>query len=103
MTHLDDWLRHENLVHHTFERLQAKNRYFSLQKHVPYRVKHYSGECDILASNDKFINYYEVKGHECKQSFEHAVEQFKRFQKTHPMFVTRFIYVTPTSVRRVYL
>lgn len=103
MTHLCDLVVHNKLVDTTFDRLRSSGRYDSLQKYVEYHACKQHGECDILASNDKFINYYEMKCSNHPHAFERALAQFKRFKATHPMLHARFIYVTPKVTKRIYL
>jgi hypothetical protein len=103
MTHLEDRIIHEDLVDEVFRRLVETGRYTSIQKHVFYHVKKLAGECDLIASNDRFINYYEIKCRKCPQSHARAREQFSRFRQSHPLLIPRFIYVTPTTVKREYI
>lgn len=100
---IEDLIRHDKLVDETHDRLVSKGRYNSIQKYVHYRTKEGAGELDIVASNNDFINYYEMKIHYCKQSREHAIKQFQRYKLTHPLLAVRFIYVTPTRVERIRL
>lgn len=103
MTHIDDLVAHEKLVNKVFLRLMLTGRYQSLNKHVKYGRHGNTGECDIIAMTSNCIHYYEIKGHCHPRSYDRALAQFKRFKATHPIVDTKFIYVSDTKVKRVYL
>jgi hypothetical protein len=101
MTHLEDKIRHEHTVEILFDRLMNNGLYDSIQKHVIYHRKHLMGECDVVTKRNGITNYYEVKGHYCRQSLDHARHQFERYKTAHPNERTRFIYVSPQHVERI--
>lgn len=100
---IEDILEHEQVVNKLFKYLTLHSRSRTIYKHVFYSISHKEGECDILSYHTSFVDYYEVKKHFCQQSFNRALKQFARFKETHPDLRPRFIYVSPTKVKRVYL
>lgn len=103
---LEQQIEHQWLVEKAYNIVKyGSGRYAHVWKNFEYKLLGGAGECDLLAFHEKsgLLTHYEIKIHQNKHSYEHAVEQFKRFQKTHPLVRTRFIYWTPTCVKRVYI
>jgi Holliday junction resolvase-like predicted endonuclease len=100
---IEDWVEHERIVDLLFRRLRSTGRYQSLQKHVEYGNRKVHGEADIVATTHGHVHYYEVKIHANASSFYNAIHQFKRFDRVVDMTKPKYIYVTPTQVRRVYI
>lgn len=103
---LEQQLEHQRLVEKAYNQVKYDSpRYEHIWKNFEYKIGNKSGECDLLAFHQKsgLLTYYEIKIHEGKHSYAHALVQFIRFQQTHPLVRTRFIYWTPTCFKRVYL
>jgi hypothetical protein len=101
---LHELIRHEEVLDKLQKRLIDVGRYDKLYRHYEYTEGNVKGECDILAYSDSgYLTYYEVKGHTCPKSFDRALGQFRKFKRTHPLVTTRFVYVSPEAVKRVYL
>lgn len=102
---LEQQIEHQRLVEKAYNLVKHEfGRYEHVWKNFEYKLKDGAGECDLLTYHKSgLLTYYEIKIHQNKHSYEHAIEQFRRFKKTHPLVRTRFVYWTPTCVKRVYV
>lgn len=101
---IQELVKHEQVLDRLHRRLLDVGRYDNVWRHFEYTEGRVAGECDILAySESGMLTYYEVKGHGCPKSFDRALGQFRKFKRTHPLVTTRFVYVSPEYVKRVYV
>ncbi len=103
MTHEDDTVLHESTIDALINRLQKGGRYTTIKRHYEYHKNTLWGEADVVAISPESIHYYEVKCRDHPNSYSRAVHQFVRFSAVCDMHPVKYIYVTPTSVRRVRL
>lgn len=99
----EDQKLHELTVDALVARLKTTGTYDSIDKHFEYRKGGQLGEADVVATRGNAVHYYEVKCRANTTSYGHALEQFDKFRRLCNVLDAKFIYVTPTTVKRVYL
>lgn len=98
-----DEIIHESVVDTLVNRLQHSGRYKTLEKHLLYSACGLNGEADVIGTtNNGSVHYYEIKCRYHPNNYARAQAQFHKFSQVYPEFDLRFIYVTPTVVKRVY-
>ena len=88
---LTDWL---------VARLEAKDKYKTIEAHVTYHRNGLDGEMDVIGRSyhGKDV-YYEIKQNDCSTAWKRAKEQFKRCERAMPGRFD-YVYVTPQRVMR---
>lgn len=88
---LTDWL---------VGRLEAKDKYDTIEAHVTYHRNGLDGEMDVIGRAYKGKDvYYEIKSTHSQTAWHTAKRQFKRCEAAMPGKFD-YVYVTPTKVRR---
>jgi len=95
--------RHEETLELLVKRIKPKG-YAWVRKHWKYFCNGLEGELDAIAFRPKSncIHYYEVKSNDTVQSYMTAVVQLSRVQRAYPEVHFKGIYITPTTVRRIF-
>ena len=95
---------HNQLLEDTIKRLEASGRY----EHIAWNIEYHdgdrvAGEIDIWATtHDNRWHLYEIKS--CPHKYLKARQQLRRFKDNfHPLVDTKYIFVSPSKVKRVYL
>ena len=94
---LDD---HQAITNWVYGRLKETGRYDAVFKNAEYHTGYYDGEFDVLTTKNGVRHYYEVKSHDTPQALKKAKEQFRRAYFAFPSAEWKFIYVTPTRIKR---
>jgi len=97
---------HDNTICWLVHRLEKKG-YDTIVEELNYtgwqNGKRVRGEFDVLAIRGNQAHYYEIKSYDTSNAWLRAKRQFERVDVglRHLDYEWSFIYVTPTSVKRV--